>query len=138
LSVRYLVMVINSHFFSKMEILLRWVGIYNKIKEDNVKGGVSMSGVIRLTPEELRGVAKQYGNESSNVSELIARLDNMAAHLQDIWEGTSSEAFNQQYVELRPSFEKMATLLSEVSQQLHTSATILEDTDHQIASQIRG
>nr|3ZBH_A Chain A, Esxa [Geobacillus thermodenitrificans]3ZBH_B Chain B, Esxa [Geobacillus thermodenitrificans]3ZBH_C Chain C, Esxa [Geobacillus thermodenitrificans]3ZBH_D Chain D, Esxa [Geobacillus thermodenitrificans]3ZBH_E Chain E, Esxa [Geobacillus thermodenitrificans]3ZBH_F Chain F, Esxa [Geobacillus thermodenitrificans]3ZBH_G Chain G, Esxa [Geobacillus thermodenitrificans]3ZBH_H Chain H, Esxa [Geobacillus thermodenitrificans] len=98
----------------------------------------SMAGVIRLTPEELRGVARQYNVESSNVTELIARLDQMSHTLQGIWEGASSEAFIQQYQELRPSFEKMAVLLNEVGQQLHNSATILEDTDQQIASQIRG
>ncbi|MBA2875705.1 WXG100 family type VII secretion target [Thermaerobacillus caldiproteolyticus] len=97
-----------------------------------------MSGVIRLTPEELRAVARQYNNESSNVTELISRLDNMSSHLQEIWEGASSQAFVQQYHELRPSFEKMAVLLNEISQQLHNSATILESTDQQIASQIRG
>ncbi|MCU9612787.1 WXG100 family type VII secretion target [Caldibacillus lycopersici] len=97
-----------------------------------------MAGVIRLTPEELREVSRQYNNESSNVTELIGRLDTMANHLQDVWEGTSSEAFIQQYYELKPSFEKMAVLLADVSKQLHDSASILEDTDQQIASQIRG
>ncbi|PLT31469.1 WXG100 family type VII secretion target [Peribacillus deserti] len=97
-----------------------------------------MSGNIRLTPEELRGVARQYQTESSNVQELVSRLDNMSSHLQDIWEGASSQAFAEQYQQLRPSFEKMVTLLAEVSQQLNSSATVLEDTDQQIASQIRG
>ncbi|WP_409291181.1 WXG100 family type VII secretion target [Peribacillus sp. SCS-26] len=97
-----------------------------------------MSGNIRLTPEELRGVASQYQTESGNVQDLVARLDNMSSHLQEIWEGASSQAFADQYQQLRPSFEKMATLLTEVSQQLNSSATVLEDTDNQIASQIRG
>jgi WXG100 family type VII secretion target len=101
-------------------------------------GGENMSGVIRLTPEELRGVARQYNTESSNVTELISRLDQMSNMLQGIWEGASSEAFIQQYHELRPSFEKMAVLLNEIAQQLHNSATILEETDQQIAGQIRG
>ncbi|MBM7694485.1 WXG100 family type VII secretion target [Peribacillus deserti] len=97
-----------------------------------------MSGNIRLTPEELRGVARQYQTESSNVQELVSRLDNMSSHLQEIWEGASSQAFAEQYQQLRPSFEKMMTLLGEVSQQLNSSANVLEDTDQQIASQIRG
>ncbi|WP_026693086.1 WXG100 family type VII secretion target [Peribacillus kribbensis] len=97
-----------------------------------------MAGNIRLTPEELRGVARQYNTESGNVTDLVTRLDNMSSHLQEIWEGASSQAFAQQYQQLRPSFEKMATLLDEVAQQLASSANVLEDTDQQIASQING
>ncbi|KAB7708252.1 WXG100 family type VII secretion target [Bacillus aerolatus] len=97
-----------------------------------------MSGIIRLTPEELRTTAGQYNQESANVNDLVGRLDSMSNHLREVWEGASSEAFAQQYQELRPSFMKMAVLLSEVSQQLNSSANALEDTDHQIASQIRG
>ncbi|PLT31942.1 WXG100 family type VII secretion target [Bacillus sp. V5-8f] len=97
-----------------------------------------MSGNIRVTPGELRTVAGQYSTESGNVAELVSRLDNMRDHLRNIWEGASSDAFAQQYEELKPSFVQMSTLLEEVSQQLSKSADILEETDQQIASQIRG
>lgn len=97
-----------------------------------------MSGVIRVTPEELRGVARQYSNESQNVSDLIGRLDQMAGHLESIWEGSSSRAFIEQYHELKPSFQKMSTLLYEIHEQLNTTARILEETDQNIANQIRG
>lgn len=96
-----------------------------------------MSEIIRLTPSELREVARQYDTESGNVHDLISRLDSMSSHLQDVWEGASSQAFAQQYQELRPSFDRMAVLLNEVSMQLANSAQVLEDTDRQIASQIR-
>ncbi|MCA0970750.1 WXG100 family type VII secretion target [Halobacillus litoralis] len=97
-----------------------------------------MAGNIRLTPDELREFARQYNNESANVQDLIGRLDGMSGQLQEIWEGASSEAFAAQYQELRPSFEKMSTLLAEVSQQLNNSANTLEETDQNIAGQIRG
>ncbi|TGB03457.1 WXG100 family type VII secretion target [Halobacillus salinus] len=97
-----------------------------------------MAGNIRLTPDELREFARQYNNESANVQDLIGRLDGMSGQLQEIWEGASSEAFAAQYQELRPSFEKMTTLLAEVSQQLSNSANTLEETDQNIAGQIRG
>ncbi|MGR9049151.1 WXG100 family type VII secretion target [Halobacillus faecis] len=97
-----------------------------------------MSQNIRLTPDELREFARQYNTESSNVQELVSRLDGMSGQLQEIWEGASSQAFAAQYQELRPAFERMSTLLAEVSQQLNSTATTLEDTDQQIAGQIRG
>ncbi|MGM8366791.1 WXG100 family type VII secretion target [Virgibacillus sp. W0181] len=97
-----------------------------------------MSGMIRLSPQELRDVARRYGVESSNVSNIIGNLDGLRDHLNQIWEGNSKEAFIGQYEELRVSFVRMVELLEEVNMQLNTTAQTLEDTDTQIAGQIRG
>ncbi|MCG3056475.1 WXG100 family type VII secretion target, partial [Escherichia coli] len=66
------------------------------------------------------------------------RLDMMRNQLQDMWEGSSSQAFIAQYEELKPSFVEMSNLLNKIAKQLDDSANVLEDTDNQIASQIRG
>ncbi len=97
-----------------------------------------MAGQIRVTPEELFTMAKEYSSESGRVNEQISRLDGMINHLNGVWEGASSEAFAGQYEELKPSFNKMAQLLEDVSAQLAQTGKVLEDTDRQIASQIRG
>ncbi|WP_243291000.1 WXG100 family type VII secretion target [Bacillus sp. FJAT-47783] len=97
-----------------------------------------MSGIIRVTPAELRDMASRYNNEGGQVQELIGRLDTMRDQLRDMWEGASSEAFIAQYEELKPSFVEMSNLLERIAKQLSDSANVLEDTDAQIASQIRG
>ncbi|TCP16946.1 WXG100 family type VII secretion target [Scopulibacillus darangshiensis] len=97
-----------------------------------------MAGQIRVTPEELRDMASRYNNESGNVEDLVGRLDTMKGQLQGMWEGASSDAFAAQYEELKPSFVKMANLLADISKQLGDTANIIEDTDNQIAGQIRG
>ncbi|MEH6856083.1 WXG100 family type VII secretion target [Priestia megaterium] len=97
-----------------------------------------MSGIIRVTPAELRDMAGRYNNESGQVQELVSRLDTIKSQLQDMWEGASSEAFAAQYEELKPSFVEMSNLLTKIAKQLDDSANVLEDTDNQIASQIRG
>ncbi|TYR79168.1 WXG100 family type VII secretion target [Priestia megaterium] len=97
-----------------------------------------MSGIIRVTPAELRDMAARYNNESGQVQDLVGRLDTMKSQLQDMWEGASSEAFVAQYEELKPSFIEMSNLLNKIAKQLDDSANVLEDTDNQIASQIRG
>lgn len=97
-----------------------------------------MSGIIRVTPEQLEEKAKRYEEESGKVEEQIGTLRNLINQLQDEWEGESSRAFAQQYEELEPSFKQMAQLLADVSQQLDSTANTLRDTDQSIASQIRG
>ncbi|KLV26713.1 WXG100 family type VII secretion target [Niallia circulans] len=97
-----------------------------------------MSGIIRVTPEELVGMANRYSSEGSQVGDQISRLDNMIQELESMWEGQSSRAFSEQYQSLRPSFVDMQQLLEEISSQLNSTAKALEDADAQIANQIRG
>lgn len=99
---------------------------------------MDMSGNIRLNPEELEQFATRYNDESSQVGEMITRLNDLIGQLQDAWEGGSAEAFATQYEELRPSFENMQVLLEDISRQLASSADTLRETDANIASQIRG
>jgi len=97
-----------------------------------------MSGIIRVTPAELDAMASRYSNESSEVASQIGRLDGMISELQSMWEGASSAAFAEQYERLKPHFNDMRELLSEISVQLSRTGQALQDADQQIASQIRG
>lgn len=98
-----------------------------------------MAGLIRVTPEELRAMAKQYGVESQEVLNQVDRLNRMISDLKSMWEGASSEAFADQYEQnFKPSFIKMSDLLQDVNQRLDQTANTLESTDQDIANQIRG
>lgn len=97
-----------------------------------------MAGQIRVTPQELYTMAQQYSAESGQVNDQIVRLNQMITYLNGVWEGASSQAFAAQYEELKPSFSKMAELLEDISLQLSKTGEVLEQTDQQIASQIRG
>ncbi|MED4129431.1 WXG100 family type VII secretion target [Shouchella miscanthi] len=94
--------------------------------------------LIRVTPEELYQKAEDYNRSSGEVHDLISRLDGFRDQLQGMWDGQASEAFVQQYDELKPSFVRMGDLLGEVSEQLRNSGRTLEETDQQIAGNIRG
>ncbi|OIK13520.1 WXG100 family type VII secretion target [Bacillus sp. OV322] len=96
------------------------------------------AGNIRVTPDELIDASKKYQTESHEIDLMIGRLDTLIGHLNQIWEGASSDAFHDQYEQLKPSFKDMSNLLEDVHQQLDKAANIMRDTDNQIASQIRG
>lgn len=97
-----------------------------------------MSGIIRVTPAELDAMASRYNHESGEVALQIGRLDVMIGELHTMWEGASSAAFAEQYERLKPSFNDMRELLSEVGLQLGRAGQALQDADQQIAGQIRG
>ncbi|GAA0443742.1 WXG100 family type VII secretion target [Virgibacillus sp. AGTR] len=96
-----------------------------------------MSGMMRISPEELATIAQQYGMESGNVLNIVGNLDGLMEKLEEIWEGNAKDAFAGQYEELRPSFMQMVELLEDVQRQLASTAQTLHDTDATIASQMR-
>ncbi|WP_078392476.1 WXG100 family type VII secretion target [Shouchella patagoniensis] len=97
-----------------------------------------MAGNIRVTPEELFTKAQEYTEASGRVQDLVSTLDGYRNQLEAMWDGQAREAFIAQYDELKPSFQRMGTLLEEVSQQIRSTGQTLQDTDQQIASNIRG
>lgn len=97
-----------------------------------------MAGNIRVTPEELFTKAQEYNEASGRVQDLVSTLDGYRNQLEAMWDGQAREAFIAQYDELKPSFQRMGTLLEEVSQQIRSTGQTLQDTDQQIASNIRG
>ncbi|MGD7044947.1 WXG100 family type VII secretion target [Jeotgalibacillus proteolyticus] len=97
-----------------------------------------MSGNIRVTPAELEAIASQYLQESGMATEQVTRLDNMIDNLISIWEGQASQAFAEQFEELRPSYVRMSQLLEEISRQLRSASNALQEADQNVAGQIRG
>jgi WXG100 family type VII secretion target len=97
-----------------------------------------MAGLISATPDELRGCGQQFIGNSGDISQIVSQLDNLKNHLQDIWKGSSSEAFATQYEEMRPTMTKFIELVEDVGRQVNSVADALERADQDIASQIRG
>ncbi len=97
-----------------------------------------MSGLISVTPAELDAMATRYHQESGQVVEQIDRLDKMIDELSIVWKGASSLAFAEQYNLLKPNFQEMSKLLTDVGDQLTRTGNALREADEQIASQIRG
>lgn len=97
-----------------------------------------MANQIRITPDDMRGRANEYRTEADNVNGVISKMDTLLTALQSEWEGASSEAYAERYAELKPGFEKAEELIREIADALDATAQIIEETDSDIASQLRG
>lgn len=97
-----------------------------------------MAGQIRITPEEMRARAGEYTRESETFQEVITNMERLLGQLQSEWEGASSQAFEQRFNDLRPSFQATKELIDEIAANLMTTANSLEELDADIASKIRG
>jgi len=94
-----------------------------------------MANQIRMSPEAMRGKAKQYRTEAETVNGVISKMDTLLSQLQSEWEGAASDSYAVRYGELKPSFVKAADLINEIAAALDKTATIVEQTDNDIAGQ---
>jgi WXG100 family type VII secretion target len=96
-----------------------------------------MSGRITLSPDELRTSAEKYGNGADEIQDILSSLTREQGIIRDNWEGTAFDSFDEQFSELSPQIQKFADLLQDIREQLRSIAGIVEQTDADIASQLR-
>ncbi|MBM7643064.1 WXG100 family type VII secretion target [Streptococcus loxodontisalivarius] len=94
--------------------------------------------LIKLTPEELRTSAVKYTNGSNDVTSVLSTLRAEQQVISDNWDGTAFDSFEEQFNELAPKIEQFAQLLADINTQLNSVADTIEQTDSDIAAQIRG
>lgn len=96
-----------------------------------------MASEIRLQPEQLRDKAQQFDAQAEAVDGVIAAMTSLLGELQEEWHGAASEAYAEEFNELKPSFQKAEQLIEDIANQLRGAASTLEQTDADIASSFR-
>lgn len=97
-----------------------------------------MSGQIRLTPDDMRTRSGEYTRQAEAFQEVINTMQQLLNQLQTEWEGASSQAFEQRFESLKPSFQATKELIDEIAGNLMSTANALEQLDADIASKIGG
>jgi WXG100 family type VII secretion target len=105
----------------------------------NPKGGKQMAaqGQIRITPEQMRGRAKEVHVQRDTFEGVISKMTNVINELQTEWEGQASRSFYDQFERLRPAFNDMRQLIYDIGTQLDGSANAVEQLDRDIASRFK-
>lgn len=89
---------------------------------------------ISLELDDIRDHASSFRDESSEQEELIGRCDSLLSEMEGTWDGSASEAFQAQWLELKPSLEAAVELLESIGEQLDGVADTMEETDEALAS----
>ena len=100
-----------------------------------------MAGQIRISPEQMHTRATEHrGVKDNELASLLNKIDSLLAQLEGEWEGEASRSYAERWRgQLRPDIKtKVETLLDEIATALDKSATILAQTDQQIASAFKG
>ena len=73
-----------------------------------------MVGQIRMSPEELKSKAAQYGQGANQIEDILSQLQNLQNELRGEWEGRAFEGFDQQFNQLKPKVQNFAQLLQKL------------------------
>lgn len=95
-----------------------------------------MAGQIRITPDEMRQRAIDYTSRREELTTLIGNLDTLLSNLREEWDGSASEQFDTQWLEIKPGFNNCEQLLDSITTQLNQTAQAMESLDADIASQM--
>jgi len=96
-----------------------------------------MAGTIRMTPEQMRQRSGEVRTQGETFQGVIDKMQHIINELRTEWDGSASEAFEQQFVRLKPSFNDMRQLIEDISTQLQNTANAVEQLDQEIASRFR-
>ena len=94
---------------------------------------------IRVTSEELQAVAAQLGRGSVEVAQQLGAMESRVRGLVDAeWTGAASDAFRDLWDQWQRGAGDLREALDGISRMLGQAARAYQDTEDQLAGQLRG
>ncbi len=93
-------------------------------------------GNIRLSPDEMNQKATEFNQQGEEFEACVEKMGGLVSALEQEWEGQSSQAFAQQFNDLRPSFQKTKELINDIAQQLRDVSEAMVSVDQEISQKI--
>jgi WXG100 family type VII secretion target len=84
---------------------------------------------IKITPDQVMGVAGDFKNASAQSSEMVTRLTGVINNLAPEWEGMSSQRFYQDFQQWQAAMKQFVDLLGGISLQLEQIAHRFREAD---------
>ncbi|MGH8907525.1 MAG: WXG100 family type VII secretion target [Egibacteraceae bacterium] len=95
--------------------------------------------IIKVTSDQLRSVSNQLRTGSDDVSQQLQSMESQVKALVDAdWEGAASDSFRDLWDQWHTGARQVKEALDGISQQLGTAAQTYQDTEDQLAAQMRG
>lgn len=88
---------------------------------------------ISMSPDELEQIAKDYGEASRIIIDMLTKLNGTQNKLEANWEGKAFQKFDQQFESLKPKVEEFSDLMLEIEKQLIGTAQAVREHDEQLS-----
>jgi len=92
-----------------------------------------MAGRIRISPDQVRGVASQFRGKSQESGTMAQQLTSAVNGMQAEWEGMAAQKFYSDFTQWQQQMTKYVDLLNGIASQLDSIANTIEQTDQQLA-----
>lgn len=86
---------------------------------------------IRVTPGQVRQVAAQFSQASSQSEDMVGRLTNAVNGMQPEWEGMTSQRFYSDFQQWSAQMRQFIELLKSINTQLNQIADRFAAADQQ-------
>ncbi len=94
---------------------------------------------IKVTSEQVESVSKQLQGGSEEVSQKLAQMEGQVKGLVDAeWQGAASDSFREMYEKWQRGARDVKEALDGISTMLGQAAKTYQETEDQLASQMRG
>ena len=94
---------------------------------------------IKVTSEDLQRVSSQLAAGSEDVSQRLASMESQVRALVDAdWQGAASDSFRDLYEKWHRGARDVKEALDGISQMLANAARTYQETEDQLAAQLRG
>ena len=94
---------------------------------------------IKVTSEQLQAVSSQLGSGSEDVSQQLASMGAQVKSLVDAdWNGAASDSFRDLWDQWHTGAAQVKEALDGISQMLGQASRTYQETEDQLAQQLRG
>lgn len=92
--------------------------------------------IIQVTPEMLTKSAGDLQSYKTEHETAMRRLRTLILGLNEQWKGSASDTFLKKYTDMKPEFDKFASLLQDHIDHMKKAAQELKSKDEELASSI--
>ena len=89
---------------------------------------------IRMSPEEMMQKANEFERCREDFVSIVNHMGTLVSNLCEEWAGQSSAAFEEQFYELRHSFQRADQLIYTIATQLREVSQAMQQAEQDIAS----
>lgn len=92
-----------------------------------------MAGTIRINPQRVRDVSRQFQQTSQQSQEMVTRMRSTVTNLGQEWDGMSEQHFMGDYQKWEKQMTQYVTMLQDISKHLDRIAREFEQLDQTVA-----
>lgn len=95
-----------------------------------------MTGILKVTPEQLVSTANEFQNIGTTVRNLTTEMTNTVTGLSSVWEGEAATAYVAKFNGLQDDIERLHAMITEHVTDLTEMATVYSNAEKTDMDQI--